>query len=248
MSWSGPFEVVNPQGRGPIVIVCDHASNGLPAEVGDLGVGAADMQRHIAWDIGAAAITRRLAQVFDAPTVLCGTSRLVIDCNRRLSDPTLIPAVSDGTRIPGNSGLTQTQRERRIRSYHLAYHDACREIIGGICGRGVRPLFVSVHSMTECMNGAFRPWHIALSSDENRRATDAALAALRKISGLVVGDNEPYDMNPAEDYSVPEHALALGLDYLQVEFRQDLVITHIGQERLAGFFATAITSALASCS
>src|SRR5690242_13349457 len=106
MSWAAPFDIVNPDGTAAIVIVCDHASNAVPPAVGDLGVGPEDMQRHIAWDIGALPIARRLAEVFDAPAVICGTSRLVIDCNRKLHDPTLIPVASDGTVIPGNQRLS----------------------------------------------------------------------------------------------------------------------------------------------
>jgi predicted N-formylglutamate amidohydrolase len=247
MKWTAPFEIIAADGAGPLVIVCDHASNAVPLELGDLGVSAADMQRHIAYDIGAAAIARHLSKHFDAPAVLSGTSRLVIDSNRKLYDPTLIPDVSDGTPIPGNLGLTSEQRERRIIDYFTSYHDACRRVIGSKLARGSRPLFVSVHSMTDRMNGKYRPWEISFSSNANRRATDPALAALRKHQSLVVGDNQPYDMDPDQDYGTPEHALLRGLDYLQVEFRQDLVATEEGQHRFATIFADAVTAAVAAC-
>ena len=247
MKWTGPFEVINATGRAPLVIACDHASNAVPPEIGSLDVSDADMRRHIAWDIGAAAITRHLSAAFDAPAILCGTSRLVIDCNRKPRDPTLIPLTSDGTAVPGNAGLAPEQRSHRISAYFDAYHDACRETIAARCAGGGRPLFLAVHSMTDRMKGKFRPWEIALSSNENRRATDPALALLRKIDGIVAGDNEPYDMNVDEDYSTPEHALSRGLDYLQVEFRQDLVATPAGQKRFAEIFAPAIAAAIAAC-
>jgi len=247
MKWAGPYEILNPAGRAPLVIACDHASNAVPPEIGDFGVSDADMQRHIAWDIGAAAITRHLSAAFDAPAIFCGTSRLVIDCNRRLRDPTLIPSVSDGTIVPGNTGLVPEQRARRISAYFEPYHDACRKIIAARSAGGGRPLFLAVHSMTDQMRGKFRPWEIALSSNENRRATDPALAVLRKVDGIIVGDNEPYDMNIHEDYSTPEHALSHGLDYLQVEFRQDLVATPAGQKRFAELFMPAVTAAIAAC-
>jgi predicted N-formylglutamate amidohydrolase len=241
MNWIAPFDVFNPQGKTAVVIVCDHASNALPAEIGDLGVSAEDMRRHIAWDIGAASIARYLAKVLDAPAVLCGTSRLVIDCNRKLHDPTLIPPVSDGIIVPANEGLTNEQRQRRIAAYFHTYHAACRQVIESRCRTGDRPLFLSIHSMTEKMNGAaHRPWEISLSSNEDRRATAPVLAALREVPGLVVGDNEPYDMDPTQDYSTPEHALSRGLDYLQVEFRQDLVVDARGQETYAAIFAGAL--------
>lgn len=240
MNWTAPFDVFNPEGKTAIVIVCDHASNALPAEIGDLGVAAGDMQRHIAWDIGAAPIARHLAGIFDAPAVLSGTSRLVIDCNRKLHDPTLIPPVSDGVIVPANVGLSPGQRQKRIDAYFHPYHAACRQVITSRCRKGERPLFLSVHSMTEQMNGKYRPWEISLSSNEDRSATALVLAALGEVPGLVVGDNQPYDMDPTQDYSTPEHALSRGLDYLQVEFRQDLVAGAQGQRDYAQIFAEAV--------
>ncbi len=240
MSWTTPFDIVNSNGKAAVVIICDHASNAVPLTVGDLGVAPGDMRRHIAWDIGAAPIARRLAEIFDAPAVMCGTSRLVVDCNRKLHDPTLIPLASDGTVIPGNQGLTAAQRLHRIDAYFRSYHDACRQVVKGKLATGERPLLLSIHSMTDRMKGGHRPWEISLSSDENRKATDPVLAALKRVPGLVVGDNEPYDMDPLADYSTPEHALAHGLDYLQVEFRQDCVAGPEGQERFAMILAQAI--------
>jgi predicted N-formylglutamate amidohydrolase len=240
MNWTGPFDIANPQGKAPIVIVCDHASNAVPPEIGELGVPLHDMQRHIAWDIGASPIAQHLAQILDAPAILCGTSRLVIDCNRKLHDPTLIPLTSDGTVIPANADLTPAQRLHRVAAYFNTYHDACRRIMADRLDKGERPLFLSIHSMTDRIKGGHRPWEISLSSNDDRKATDPVLAALRRVPGLVVGDNEPYDMDPVADYSTPEHALAHGLNYLQVEFRQDLVATAEGQERFAMILAQAI--------
>ncbi|MGE3872865.1 MAG: N-formylglutamate amidohydrolase [Parvibaculaceae bacterium] len=241
MDWTTPFDIVNPRGTAAIVIVCDHASNAVPPAIGDLGVAADDMRRHIAWDIGAAPIAKRLAEIFDAPAILCGTSRLVIDCNRKLDDPTLIPLASDGTVIPGNQGLSAAQRRHRIDTYFKPYHDACRRAVQGKLAEGNRPLFLSVHSMTDRMNGGqHRPWEVSLSSNEDRKATDPVLAALQRMPHLAVGDNEPYDMDPLADYSTPEHALAHGLDYLQVEFRQDCVAMPEGQQRFAMILAQAI--------
>lgn len=240
MNWDGPFDIVNPHGKTAMVIVCDHASNAVPPEIGDLGVAPQDMQRHIAWDIGSLPIATHLSEIFDAPAVLCGTSRLVIDCNRKLHDPTLIPTTSDGTVIPGNDGLTAEARLHRIDAYFHSYHAACRQMIADRLDKGQRPLFLSIHSMTDRINGGYRPWEISLSSNEDRKATDPVLSALKRVPGLVVGDNEPYDMDPVADYSTPEHALKRGLDYLQVEFRQDLVATAEGQERFAEVFAQAI--------
>lgn len=243
MTWNGPSEVVNPNGSAAIVFTCDHASNALPGAIPDLGLSAADMERHIAWDIGAGPITRYLARAFDAPAILCGTSRLVIDCNRQLHDPTLVPPSSDGTTVPANINLSPAARDERVRNYFLPYHAACRRVIEAQCSRGARPLFVAIHSMTDRMNGAFRPWEISLSSDRNREPTEKLLRALRAVPGLCVGDNQPYDMDPLQDYSTPEHALSRGLPYLQVELRQDLIGTAAGQERMARILAEAMAAA-----
>jgi predicted N-formylglutamate amidohydrolase len=244
MSWRQPFEILDGERNGPLIIVCDHASNAVPEAVGDLGVSAADMQRHIAWDIGAAPIARFLAHAFSSTAVLCGTSRLVIDCNRHLSDPTLIPEVSDGTVIPGNRNLSRNARQLRIDDYFTPYHDACHEVVTRKLAQGKRPLFVSVHSMTEKLAGIDRPWQISLSSNDNRRATDPVLKALKSMRGIVMGDNQPYNMVAEEDYTTPIHALNRGLDYVQVEFRQDCVATPEGQKRFAGVFAQALKAAL----
>lgn len=244
MTWTAAFEIVNPGTRSPLVILCDHASNAIPPELGDLGVPAAERRRHIAWDIGAAGIARLLAARFDAPAILCGTSRLVIDCNRQLAVPTLIPAVSDGTTIPGNAALGPEERERRIARYFRPYHDACAAVIDAALAVGRRPCILSVHSMTHTMNGTFRPWQISLSTGSHRSFADPVLAALRREPSITVGDNEPYALELATDYSTPVHALARGLDYIQVEFRQDEVADDAGERRYARIFADAIAGVI----
>lgn len=238
--------VLNPQGASPLVLICDHASNFIPAEFGDLGVAAEDLRRHIAWDIGAAAITEIMARRFDAVAVLSAISRLVADCNRHRDDPTLAPAVSDGTVIPGNRDLTHAQLGQRWDTFHQPYHRAIERAVEAKLAAGQSPIVIAVHSMTEAMKGVVRPWQIALCADRDRRLTDPALAALRRRGDIVVGDNEPYNLDPREDYSIPRHAMARGLHHLQVEFRQDEVETEAGQARWAAIFSEAIESALAA--
>lgn len=94
--------ILRPQASGRIVLLCDHASNYIPTELPDLGLPTSELARHIAWDIGAAGVTAALSEIFEAPAIFCNTSRLVIDCNRHLNAPDLIPELSDGTVIPGN--------------------------------------------------------------------------------------------------------------------------------------------------
>lgn len=226
-------------GAGRFVFLCDHASNFVPADLGDLGLPQAELQRHIAWDIGAAGVTRRLSETFDSPAVLSGVSRLVIDCNRHLTATDLIPETSDGTIIPGNLELTAGARADRIRNYFQPYHDAVETVLAG---RYASTIVVSIHSMTPSLAGVARPWQIALSSYKDRTLTELILARLRLQTDIEVGDNQPYDLDPAFDYSTPFHAMRRGWEHLQVEFRQDEIASALGQERWAERFAAALAS------
>jgi predicted N-formylglutamate amidohydrolase len=191
-------------------------------------------------------VAELVARRFDAPAVLCGTSRLVIDCNRHPDDVRAIPALCDGTVVPANEQLSPAERARRVALYFEPYHAAVTRIIEAAIGAGRRPIILSIHSMTPEMGGRFRPWQIAVSSGADRRLADPMLAALRRVPGITVGDNQPYDMDPAEDYSVPVHALSRDLLHLQIEFRQDEVSTADGIARWAAIFNDALAAALAS--
>jgi len=232
--------VVRAEGKGPFVIFCDHASNYVPAELHDLGLPAAELSRHIAWDIGAAGIAEDLSARFDSPAIFCETSRLVIDCNRQLDAVDLIPEISDGTLIPGNQGLDEHARRDRIERWFVPYHEAIEEVFRDREGRGMPSIALSIHSMTECMAGSPRPWQIALSSHTDRSLVEPVLEALRRPGDVTVGDNQPYDLDPAVDYSTPFHALRRGLPHLQVEFRQDEIADAAGQLQWARRFATAL--------
>lgn len=231
---------LRPQGSGRFVLFCDHASNQIPSELHDLGLPASELARHIAWDIGAAGVTEALSEIFDAPAILCGTSRLVIDCNRQLNAPDLIPEVSDGTVIPGNLHLSEAGRAARIKRWFHAYHDAVESVLLRREASGVPSIAVSIHSMTASLGGIPRPWQIALSSHFDRSLAEPVLAALRQPGDIVVGDNQPYDLDPAVDYSVPFHAQRRGLPHLQVEFRQDEIPDAIAQHRWAVRFAQSL--------
>ena len=235
--------ILRPHGTSPYVFFCDHASNFIPAELNGLGLPAAELARHIAWDIGAAGVTRALSEMFAAPAILCGASRLVIDCNRQLEAPDLIPEMSDGTVIPGNANLSANAREARIRRWFQPYHQAVESVFLSRDGAAARA--VSIHSMTESLAGVARPWQIAISSHVDRRLTDVVLAALRAPGDVIVGDNQPYDLNPLVDYSTPYHAMLRGLRHLQGEFRQDKIATAEDQRKWAGRLAQALTHAAA---
>lgn len=225
--------------NGPFVIVCDHATNFVPPELQNLGISEADLNRHIGWDIGAAAIARILADRFDSPLTLGRVSRLVIDCNRQLDAFDLIPEISDGTVIPGNQNLSVQAKQDRIDRYFYTYHDAVEKTLAGREDK----IFLSVHSMTDRMRGIFRPWPIAFSSDEDRTLVEPMLAALRVGAEFPVGDNEPYNLDPTVDYSTPFHAIRRGMRHLQVEFRQDEITDEAGQRLWAERFADALVRA-----
>lgn len=232
--------ILRPQGSGRFVFFCDHASNYVPRELNDLGLPAFELARHIAWDIGAAGVTEALSEIFDAPAILCTTSRLVIDCNRQLNAADLIPEISDGTVIPGNAQLSANARAMRIERWFQPYHDAIESILREREARGIESIAVSIHSMTASLAGKPRPWQISLSSHLDRTLADPVLAALRRPGDVVVGDNQPYDLNPTVDYSIPFHALRRGSPHLQVEFRQDEILEAAAQREWALRFAQAL--------
>ena len=235
--------VLRRRGVSKFVLLCDHAVNFIPAELRGLGLPPSELARHIAWDIGAAGVTEVLSEILDAPAVLCNVSRLVVDCNRHPNAPALIPEVSDGTVIPGNLDLSEAERARRIERWFRPYHDAVESVLLEREARGVESVVVSVHSMTASLAGQPRPWQIALSSHQDRNLVEPILAALRRSGDIVVGDNQPYDLDPEVDYSIPFHAMRRGLPHVQVEFRQDEIPDEANQRRWALRFARTLMQA-----
>jgi predicted N-formylglutamate amidohydrolase len=233
---TGP-RILRPQGPGCFVLLCDHASNHVPAELTNLGLPVSELERHIAWDIGAAGVTEVLSEMMDAPAILCNASRLVIDCNRQLRERDLIPEISDGTVVPGNQNLSAEARGARIDKWFRPYHEAVESVLLEREARGVDSIVLSVHSMTPVLGGKRRPWQLAISSHTDRSLAEPLLAALRRPGDIIVGDNEPYDLDPEVDFSIPFHALRRGLAHLQVEFRQDEIADAGGQRHWARRFA-----------
>ncbi|HEY5411117.1 MAG TPA: N-formylglutamate amidohydrolase [Caulobacteraceae bacterium] len=230
-----PVIVHNSGAAAPLLLICDHAGRLIPQPLRSLGLDPAALDRHIAWDIGAAGLARRLADGVGAELLMQAYSRLVVDCNRAPESPDIAPAVSDGTPIPANAGLTAGALADRIARVHSPYHAA----IASALDRRVRTLLVSVHSFTPAMNGLERPWHVGVLHSHDSPASRRMLQALRGCEGLVVGDNQPYAMDGI-DYTIPRHAKARGLDYLELEVRQDLIAEAAGQTRMADLLAPMI--------
>lgn len=232
-----PFEIVNPEGASRFLLIGDHAGNAIPTGLGDLGVGSPDRQRHIAWDIGVDGLGRDLARRLDAIFVRQRYSRLVIDCNRDPASPEAMPVVSDGTPIPGNAGLAPAARLRRVAEIHDPYQAAIAATLA------VRPqaVLVSLHSFTPALAGVARPWHIGvLHNGHNDAFAVRLLDWLAAHAGVPIGDNEPYRMD-STDHTVPRHAFATGLPYVELEIRQDLVADAAGIAAIAALLAAALT-------
>ncbi len=238
-------EIVNARGAASAVLMCDHASNAVPAGLASLGLPGGELERHIAWDIGAAKVTRHLARLLDAPAVLSGFSRLVIDCNRYLWDVQSVPESSDGTGIPGNRDATPQDVEDRIRHCFAPYHEAASRMISGIEARWRPPAVIFMHSFTPSMNGEMRPWHVGVLWERDGRMALPALEALRQRGDLVVGDNEPYSALEPRGYSMPHHATRDGRPAVQFEIRQDLIADDAGVGTWAGIVADVLRPLLA---
>ena len=246
-----PVVVINPDGAMPVVLICDHGSNRVPNGLADLGLDAAARSRHIAWDIGAAAVGRMLADRLDAPLVLPAYSRLVIDLNRDPDDPTAICVISDRTIVPGNRDLSPAGRAARVTEIFQPYHQAVAACIDRHLTRGQRPALVSLHSFTPVIAGwgherQERPWHIGVLFDRDERLAQPLLAALRQRGDLVVGENEPYSGRNGHGYSLDHHGTARGLPHVELEMRQDLIADSAGAARFAGILAETLTPLLAA--
>ena len=240
-----PFEYYNPGGQASLLLVCDHASRAFPASLRSLGLPEPATWQHIAWDVGAADVARALARRFDAPLVLAGYSRLIIDCNRALTDTTSIVASSDGVTIPGNMGLTPEAAAQRIRSFFEPYHAAVSAKLDEFRRRAIVPAFLSIHSFTPVMNGLQRPWHIGVLWDRDARVAVPLLERLAARKDLVVGDNLPYSGRHPADYTVARHAERAGLPHVCIEVRQDLLGTPEGVEKWAAILQEELAPILA---
>ncbi|RWL80753.1 MAG: N-formylglutamate amidohydrolase [Mesorhizobium sp.] len=233
LATSETVRVTNPGGLSPFVFTCDHASNFLPAEFGTLGLPAEDLSRHIAWDPGALPVASRMAEALDATLVETRVSRLVIDCNRPLDAPDLVPPVSETTVIPGNAGLSEKQRAARIDLAWRPFHDAISQIVDRRLARGQETRLVSVHSFTPVYKGKSRPWHIGIIHDDDRRLAAPLISALQRFSGVTVGINEPYSPTDRVYFTLERHARPRGLACAMIEIRNDEIAGETGQRKWA---------------
>jgi predicted N-formylglutamate amidohydrolase len=242
-----PLFEVNAAGRSPFLLTCDHYGRLMPRKLGDLGLPATELTRHIAWDIGIAGVAEALSRQLGAHLIAQRYSRLVIDCNRPLDAISSIPRISEATVIPGNEGISREAVEARRREIFEPYHRRIADVIDARIREGLPTVLVALHSFTPVYAGIARPWHIGTLYHRDTRLPPLLLKLLRAEAGLVVGDNEPYAVSAATDYTIPVHGEARGLMNSGIEIRQDLIADPAGQkewtERLARIF-TGIEAAL----
>ena len=212
-----------------LILLCDHAGNAMPPGYGTLGLPPEQLKRHIAYDIGAAAVTRALAAALQVPAVLTRYSRLLIDPNRGRDDPTLIMRLSDGAVVPGNRKLDAVEREERLRLYYEPYHRAVDEVIDSFLEAGVAPVLLSIHSFTESWKLLPRPWHVGVLFGDDARLARPLLDAFYAEGDLIVGENEPY-AGQLEGDCLWQHGAQRGIASAIVEIRQDLIRDAAGQE------------------
>jgi predicted N-formylglutamate amidohydrolase len=228
-----PFVASGLDGRSPFVIVVDHASSRIPRRLGDLGLPATELERHIAWDIGALEVAAQVAAELDAPLVAQNYSRLVIDCNRDPAVPSSIPLVSEWLEIPGNVGLGAAEVEARRVEIFEPYHQCIRELLDARAAAGQATILVAQHSMTPVFKGERREMHAAILYNRDRRVAGLMLDLLRREADLLIADNQPYFVSDETDFTVPRHAEARGLAYVEIEIRQDLIAAPAGQAEWA---------------
>ena len=239
-----PVRMLCESGASDLVLTADHAGKRIPLRLGDLGVAAADLERHIAWDIGIAGVTERLSEALDAAAALQTYSRLVIDCNRDPSWPSAIPGISEHTEISGNLNLTDADRAARVNGIFRPYHDRIETLLDARAVAGRRTIFVAMHSFTPVFKGEPRAIEVGVLYYRRTKLAEIMLALLRAEGDLTVGENAPYALTADSDYSVPFHAERRGLEHVEIEIRQDLITTREGQAAWAGRFARLLTAAL----
>ncbi len=228
-----PVTVYNAGGRSPFLLVADHAGNAMPRALGRLGLAEAECERHIAWDIGIAGLGRLLADALDAVLIQQNYSRLVIDCNRPPGTAASIPEISELTPIPGNVALSEANKAARVHEIFRPYHERIEAELDRRRQAGRPAVLIALHSFTPSFKGVSRPWHAALLYNRDPRFAHRLLALLKSENGLIVGDNEPYSVSDATDYTIPVHGERRGLPHALIEIRQDLIAEENGQHAWA---------------
>ena len=238
-----PVTAYNPNGKSPFLLVADHAGNAMPHALRQLGLAAAECERHIAWDIGIAGLGRLLADALDAALIQQNYSRLVIDCNRPPGTPTSIPEISEHTPVPGNVGLSEASRAARVREIFWPYHERIEAELNRRQQAGRTTVLIALHSFTPVFMGVARPWHAAVLYNRDPRFGKRLMALLNAKKEFTVGVNAPYTVRDATDYTIPVHAERRGLHHVLIEIRQDLIAGKNGERAWGALLARLLPEA-----
>lgn len=226
----GPLIVVNGRGQSPYVLICEHASRLLPRQLGTLGLSEADLDRHIAWDIGAENVARVLSRLMDAPLLLQRYSRLAYDCNRPPESPDAIPEISEVTVIPGNRGIPPEDRLARVREIYRPFHEGVSQLLDERAAARQRTMLVSIHSFTPVYKGKPRSVELGILHD---RDTSLSARLIKSFPNVDARLNEPYGPKDGVLHTLNLHGFARGLSHAMIEIRNDLVASERGQDEWA---------------
>lgn len=243
-----PLEVINEERESEFFLVCEHAGREIPKCLGDLGVDRSEMNRHIAYDVGAEAVARKLAAILGSPLYLQRYSRLVIDCNRPVEATDYIPEVSDGTEIPRNVALTPAERALRFENIHQPFHEAVSDGLNRAVAGKRKPILLTIHSFTPVMRrtGEVRKVELGCCFNRDDRFAKAILAEVQATYPTVKAAlNDPYPVEDISDFTIPLHGERRGIPHVLLEIRSDLISDEGGQMRWADIVANTARAALA---
>ena len=238
-----PVTINNEAGSSVFFLTCDHAGRAIPRRLGTLGLPDHERARHIAWDIGIGGVGQQLSRMLDAAVIVQSYSRLVVDCNRDPNVASSIPEISELTEIPGNRGLSESDRAIRVEAIFRPYHAAIAAALDRRAAEDRAAALVALHSFTPVFKGVSRPWHVAVLFNRDPRLAHALAELLRAEGDLMVGENEPYRVSDLTDYTVPVHGERRGLPHVEIEIRQDLISDPPGQTAWAGRLARLLPAA-----
>lgn len=238
-----PAILINGAGQAPLLIVCEHASNHIPALYGGLGLNAEAAASHAAWDPGAGAVAEAMSRDLDAPLVAGTVSRLVYDCNRPPDAPDAMPARSERFDIPGNRDLSAADKAARVAAVYRPFETLLAQTIAAA---KVPPVLVTVHSFTPTFRGEARRVELGIVHDTDRRFADAMLDCATRHTRLDTRRNDPYGPEDGVTHTLKRHGIANGLQNVMIEIRNDLIADEQSQQAMAVMLSGMIRDAAAA--